>query len=82
MSEEKMPEPLTGANAVLIVKDGDYVCIGIYNFPEGSDRSSLRNARHLAGVRLQPEAGYEIAQQITRCGIRVEDERKARGDGS
>lgn len=77
MSEEK---PLTGMNAILVVKDGEHVCIGIYNFPEGSDHSNLREAKHLAGVRLPPEAGYEIAQQITRTGIKIEDERARRGD--
>lgn len=71
-----------------VTEDGESIGIGIYEVDPATvaDPVSGFMAKFLAGVLLQPEQCYEIAQKLTLCGMKVEDNRKGRpgpegGDG-
>lgn len=70
---------------VKVVEDGDAVGVGIYHVDPNTVADPVEGfmAEFLAGVLLQPDQCYEIAQRLTMYGMKVEDMQKGKpsGDG-
>ncbi len=70
MSDEGVQSDGMNALYVRYAPEADKVCAGIYRvLPDGW-------AELIAGLQLEPEQCYEIAQRFTMCGIKLEESRK------
>lgn len=80
MSEYDNVERTGKRNAiwVKVAEGGESIGVGIYEVDPATVADPVAGfvAKFLAGVLLQPEQCYEIAQRLTMCGMKVEDARK------
>lgn len=66
-------DDLIGQNAFKVAITADnFVGVGIYNVVDDPELGGIV-AKFAAGIKLTPQKAYEIAQEFTKCAMKVEE---------